>query len=134
MQRDEANKKLDASRAQVAELQKTQKAFQHAYPAVMRGLLTDKRIGVLFVGSVDSGVNKSIADTLQDAGAGPATRVLSLSVPVDAQNVDNVLFGKGAEVREVRRQRQAREPRQRARHGVRGGRCRRRSGRRSAAS
>ena len=82
-------------RAQVAELQKTQKAFQDAYPAVMRDLLTDRHIGVLYIGSVDSGVNKSITDTLQDAGAGPATRVLSLSVPVDAQNVDNVLFGKG---------------------------------------
>ena len=61
----------------------------------MRDLLTDKRIAVLYVGSVDSGVNQAIADTLQDAGAGPATRVLSLSVPVDAQNLDNALFGKG---------------------------------------
>jgi hypothetical protein len=94
-QRDEANKKLDASRAQVADLQKTQKAFQDAYPAVMRNLLTDTNIGVLYIGSVDSGVNKSIADTLQDAGAGQATRVLSLSVPVDAESVDNLLFGKG---------------------------------------
>lgn len=94
-QRDEANKKLDASRAQVADLQKTQKAFQDAYPAVMRNLLTERRIGVLYIGSVDSGVNKSIADTLQDAGAGQATRMLSLSVPVDAENVDNLLFGKG---------------------------------------
>jgi Copper transport outer membrane protein, MctB len=94
-ERDKAEAQRDAARDQVAQLQKTQKAFQTAYPAVMSNLLADRHIGVLYVGSVDSGVNKSIADTLQDAGAGPATRMVSLSVPVDAQNIDNVLFGKG---------------------------------------
>ncbi len=94
-QRDKAQNDATQAQAQVSEMQKTQKAFQTAYPAVMRNLLTDRHIGVLYIGSVDSGVNKSITDTLQDAGAGPATRMLSLSVPVDAQNLDNVLFGKG---------------------------------------
>jgi hypothetical protein len=94
-QRNDAQKSAAQAQAQVSQLQKTQKAFQLAYPAVMRNLLTDKRIGVLFVGSVDSGVNQSIAETLQDAGAEPATRVLSLAVPVDAQNVDGALFDKG---------------------------------------
>lgn len=96
LQRDNAEAQRDAAKAQIGQLQKTQKAFQLAYPAVMRGLLADKRIGVLFVGSIDSGVNQSIAETLQDAGAGPPTRVLSLAVPVDAQNVDGALFDKGA--------------------------------------
>src|SRR3954462_15869423 len=95
-QRNQAQNSLAQAQAQVSQLQKTQKAFQLAYPAVMGDLLKDKRIGVLYVGSADSGVNKSIADTLQDAGAEPATRVLSLSVPVDAQNVDGALFDKGA--------------------------------------
>jgi len=94
-QRNKAQSDAAQAQAQVSEMQKTQKAFQLAYPAVMRNLLTDRHIGVLYVGSVDSGVNKSIADTLQDAGAGPATRMVSLSVPVDAQNIDSVLFGKG---------------------------------------
>src|SRR5215217_1289344 len=94
--RDNAEAQRDAAKAQIGQLQKTQKAFQLAYPAVMRDLLADKRIGVLFVGSVDSGVNQAIDETLQDAGAGPATRVLSLAVPVDAQNVDSALFDKGA--------------------------------------
>src|SRR5436305_1958862 len=67
-----------------------------AQPAVMGDLLKDKRIGVLYVGSTDSGVNQSIEQTLQDAGAAPPTRVVSLSVPVDAQNLDSVLFDKGA--------------------------------------
>jgi hypothetical protein len=95
LQRDNAEAQRDAAKAQIGQLQKTQKAFQLAYPAVMRDLLADKRIGVLFVGSVDSGVNQAIDATLQDAGAGPATRVLSLAVPVDAQNVDTALFDKG---------------------------------------
>jgi hypothetical protein len=94
-QRDKAQSDAAQAQAQVSQLQKTQKAFQTAYPAVMHDLLTDKHIGVLYIGSVDSGVNKSIGDTLQDAGAGPATRMVSLSVPVDAENIDNVLFGKG---------------------------------------
>src|SRR3954452_17578896 len=95
-QRNQAQNDAAQAQAQVAQLQKTQKAFQLAYPAVMSDLLADKRIGVLFVGSVDSGVNQAIDETLQDAGAGPATRVLSLAVPVDAQNVDSALFDKGA--------------------------------------
>lgn len=94
-QRNKAQSDAAQAQTQVSQLQKTQKAFQLAYPAVMRNLLADRHIGVLYIGSVDSGVNKSITDTLQDAGAGPATRVLSLSVPVDPQNVDTVLFGKG---------------------------------------
>jgi hypothetical protein len=94
-QRDDAQRNLDAANAQLGEMAKTQKAFEVAYPAVMRDLLADRRIGVLFVGSVDSGVNKSISDTLRDAGAGEATRVMSVSVPVNAQNLDSVLFEKG---------------------------------------
>ena len=93
--RDVAKAQRDAARAQVTTLQATQKAFQLAYPEVMRNLLAGKRIGVLYVGSVDSGVNQSISQTLQDAGATPTARVLSLSVPVNVQNIDTTLFGKG---------------------------------------
>jgi hypothetical protein len=95
-QRNQAQNSLAQAQAQLSQLQKTQKAFQLAYPAVMRDLLKDRRIGVLYVGSADSGVNHAIDETLQDAGADPATRVLSLSVPVDAQSVDSALFDKGA--------------------------------------
>src|SRR5437763_3493021 len=95
-QRNQAENDASQAQAQVSKLQKTQKAFQLAYPAVMGDLLKDKRIGVLYVGSTDSGVNQSIEQTLQDAGAAPPTRVVSLSVPVDAQNLDSVLFDKGA--------------------------------------
>src|SRR4051794_12146924 len=98
LQRDNAEAQRDAAKAQIAQLQKTQKAFQLAYPAVMRDLLTDKRIGVLFVGSVDSGVNQAIDETLQDAGAEPATRVLSLAGSRDAAKGDGAPFDKSGEV------------------------------------
>ena len=55
----------DAALAQVSQLKETQKAFELAYPALMDDLLAGKRIGVLFVGSVDGGVNQAIDRTLQ---------------------------------------------------------------------
>ena len=94
-QRAEAERQRDTALAQVSQLKETEKAFELAYPALMNNLLAGKRIGVLFVGSVDGGVNKAIDRTLTDAGAAPVTRVISLSVPVNTQNVDNVLFNKG---------------------------------------
>ena len=80
----------------MAQLKKSEDAFPRAYPGLMDGRLAGKRVAVLFVGSIDSGINQAIADTLHDAGAAPPTRVLSVSVPVNAQNVDSVLFDKGA--------------------------------------
>jgi hypothetical protein len=94
-QRDDAQRDLDAARAQLQEQAETQKAFDIAYPRIMDGLLTGKRFAVLFVGPVDGGVNQAIEDTFADAGAAPPARVISLTVPVDAQNLDNVLFNKG---------------------------------------
>jgi hypothetical protein len=93
-QRDSAEAHLEAARAQVKQLKKTQEAFESAYPAVMTDLLTGKRVAVLFVGSIDAGVNGAIDRTLTDAGAA-AVRVVSLSVPVDPQSLDNTLSGKG---------------------------------------
>src|SRR3954453_10225078 len=94
-QRDSAAAQRDAAQAQVAQLKKSEDAFTRAYPGLMDGRLTGKRVAVLFVGSTDSGINQAIADTLRDAGAAPPTRVLSVSVPVNAQNVDSALFDKG---------------------------------------
>jgi hypothetical protein len=77
------------------QLQRSAGAFDLAYSALMRNLLVGKRIAVFFVGDVDGGINQAIEQTLLDAGADPVTRVISLSVPVDAQNLDNALFNKG---------------------------------------
>jgi hypothetical protein len=94
-ERDTAQSQRDAARAQVAQLKKTQNAFELAYPAVMRNLLTGKRIAVLFIGARDSGVNEAIDNTLADAGAEPPVRIVSLSVPVNAENLDTALSAKG---------------------------------------
>ena len=40
-------------------------------------------------------LRKAVEDTFSDAGADPPVREISLTVPVDAQSVDNVLFNKG---------------------------------------
>jgi len=94
-QRDTAQRDLDAAKAQLQEQEKTDKAFEIAYPRIMESSLTGKRFAVLFVGPVDAGVRKAIEDTFSDAGADPPVREISLTVPVDAQSVDNVLFDKG---------------------------------------
>jgi hypothetical protein len=92
--RDQARAALEAQTAELAKLRKTEKAFELAYPVVMSNLLTDKRVAVLFVGPIDGGINNAIEQTLTDAGAA-AVRVVSLTVPVDAQSLDTVLFNKG---------------------------------------
>jgi hypothetical protein len=94
-QRNKAQSERDAARAQVAELKKTQQAFELAYPAVMRDLLVGKRFAVLFVGPKDGSVSQTIENTLTDAGADPPVRVVSLAVPIDAPNLDTALFAKG---------------------------------------
>jgi Copper transport outer membrane protein, MctB len=94
-QRDEAQALADSKLAQVKSLQKSQAAFEIAYPAVMNGRLAGKRIAVLFVGPVDGGVVQAIERTLADAGATPPVRVVSLAVPTDAQKLDDALLGKG---------------------------------------
>jgi hypothetical protein len=94
-QRDDAQRDLDAAKAQLQEQAKTQKAFEIAYPRIMESLLIGKRFAVLFVGPRDGSISQAIEDTFSDAGAAPSAREISLSVPVDAQNLDNVLFNKG---------------------------------------
>jgi hypothetical protein len=94
-QRDTAQRDLDAAKARLQEQATTQKAFEIAYPRIMESLLTGKRIAVLFVGHRDGGIDQAIEKTLLDAGAEPVVRLISLSVPVNAQNLDSVLFEMG---------------------------------------
>jgi len=93
--RDQFQKERDAARGQVKDLQKAEKAFETAYPVVVRNLLAGKRIAVLFVGHTDGGINQTIEQTLLDAGAEPVVRVIALSLPVSAEDLDSLLFEKG---------------------------------------
>jgi hypothetical protein len=98
-QRDIARALADSRLKRIDDLGKTadtyESAFDLAYPEIMSGLLKGRRIAVLFVGSEDSGLNQAIDRTLADAGAAPAVRVMSLSVPVDGHGLDRALAGKG---------------------------------------
>jgi hypothetical protein len=94
-QRDGWQATAKARKAQLDEQAKTQKAFELAYPAVMADLLTGKRFAMLFVGPKDGGINQAVEKTLVDAGADPPGRVIALTVPVNAQALDGVLFDKG---------------------------------------
>jgi Copper transport outer membrane protein, MctB len=82
-ERDDARAQAQAYKQQLDQAGDEATAFTLAYPVVMRGLLTGKRIAVLFVGPTDARVNAAIDTTLADAGAQPAVRTLSLKVPVD---------------------------------------------------
>jgi hypothetical protein len=96
--RDQRDRALDAAntfKEQRDQLQRAADAFERAYPVIMRDLLVGRRVAVLFVGSKDGGVNQAIDNTLTDAGADPSVRVVSLSVPIDAQNLNTALFAKG---------------------------------------
>jgi hypothetical protein len=77
------------------QLQQQADAFDLAYPEMVSNQLAGKRIAVLFVGPRDGAIDQAIEKTLLDAGAEPATRLISVSVPVNAQNLDSVLFDKG---------------------------------------
>jgi hypothetical protein len=94
-QRDAARDDANTFKMQRDQLQKASDAFERAYPVIMRDLLVGKRIAVLFVGSKDAGVSTAIESTLTDAGAEPPVRDVSLSVPINAQNLDTALFAKG---------------------------------------
>jgi hypothetical protein len=93
--------KLDAATAQVESLDRTQKAFQLAYPTLMANRLAGKRVAILFIGPVDAKISGAVERTLVDAGAEPSLRVRAISVPVDSQKLDSTLFARPAFVKYV---------------------------------
>ena len=99
LERDNASALAESRLAQLQALGETkdtfESAFETAYPRIMDQLLAGMRIAVLFVGPSDGGVSQTIERTLADAGAEPPVRVSSLSVPLDAARLDDVLADKG---------------------------------------
>ena len=90
------NTRLNATAAQMNQqlraLGRTQKEFQLAYPALMANRLAGKQVAVLFIGAVDSGALGAIRNTLLDSGAQPPVRVRAITVPINAQALDNTMF------------------------------------------
>jgi len=61
------------------------------YNALMTDRLKDKRVAVLYVGSVDHPTQSDIATALKDAGGGTAARLYAVQVPIDATAIDKRL-------------------------------------------
>jgi hypothetical protein len=63
---------------------------ERTYPALMQGRLDDRRVALVFVGSVDPTVGYAVATAVQDAG-GDVVRVRALRVPLDTASLDEAL-------------------------------------------
>jgi hypothetical protein len=78
---------LDASNAQVHQLQQQQQAtktlVKSAYRPLMFQRLAGKKIALLVVGGDDGKTGAAVEQALQDAGAGDVVRYRAISVPVD---------------------------------------------------
>ena len=90
-----AQNQNDRLRATVDALQQQDKADSSfvgdTYNALMTDRLKDKRVAVLYVGSVDHPIQSDIASALKDAGGGAPARVYAVQVPIDAAAIDKRL-------------------------------------------
>src|SRR5438874_1650362 len=62
-----------------------------AYDAVMTDRLQGRHIAVLFIGSVDGTILKSLNKTLNDADAPQKLRLSAVTVPLDDAAIDGIL-------------------------------------------
>jgi Copper transport outer membrane protein, MctB len=91
-ERDAAN----ARAAQLSLLQKETATFiEESYPALMHNRLSGKRFALVFAGSVDDRVRRSVEHTLEEAGADGLARLRALELPLDPQMATRVLGGAG---------------------------------------
>jgi copper transport outer membrane protein MctB len=67
-----------------------QSYISETYPLLVRNRLRGKRIGVVFVGSVDGGIRSKVERALTDAGA-QQIRLRALKVPIDVRRVGATL-------------------------------------------
>jgi hypothetical protein len=85
---------LDAASKTSAQSQREQQAAElyinETYPVLVRNRLHNKRIAVVFVGSVDGGIRSTIEQTLTDAGA-EQVRLRAVTVPIDVRAVETKL-------------------------------------------
>jgi hypothetical protein len=85
---------LDAASKSSALSQREQRAAQvymnQTYPVLVRNRLRDKRIAVVFIGSVDGGVRSTIERALTDSGA-LEVRLRALKLPLDIPTMESKL-------------------------------------------
>jgi hypothetical protein len=94
-----AQNRNDTLRATVDSLQQQNRAdssfVDDTYNALMTDRLKDKRVAVLYVGSVSHPIQGDIAAAIKDAGGGTAARLFAVQVPIDAATIERRL-GKNA--------------------------------------
>jgi Copper transport outer membrane protein, MctB len=87
----------DAANARAAQLnllyKDTATFIKEAYPALMNNRLAGKRFALVFAGSVDEDIRRSVERTLQDGGADGLPRVRALELPLDPRVTARVLGG-----------------------------------------
>jgi hypothetical protein len=60
------------------------------YPGLVGGMLSGRRVGIVFVGSVDQGLAGAVRRSVADAG-GRVTMIRALRVPLDREATDSAL-------------------------------------------
>lgn len=95
-----AQNRVDALQAQVDALSQSgdsdEKFVDGTYNALMTDRLQGKRVAVLYVGSVDHGVQSDINSTIKDAGGRGPLRVYAVQVPIDATAIQQRLANRPA--------------------------------------
>jgi copper transport outer membrane protein MctB len=95
---DIGNAQLQAANDRLTAAQEDNRAdaafVDNAYGAVMADRLKGKHIAVLFIGSVDGTLLKSINRTLTDGNAPPRLRLRAITVPLNDGAIDHVLSGR----------------------------------------
>src|SRR6266511_4173866 len=92
---DAANRRADRAQDTVGALKDDGRAdaafVKKAYDAVMTDRLQGRHIAVLFIGSVDGRILKSLNKTLNDADAPLKLRLTAVTVPLDDTAIDRIL-------------------------------------------
>jgi hypothetical protein len=90
----ELTKDRDAARSQLAQATTRETATEHyadeTYAALVKGRLEKKRIGIVFVGSVDHTVDAAVTQAVRAAG-GRLVRLRALRVPIDDKAVTGIV-------------------------------------------
>ena len=91
------NGRLDSATRRGNDLARTQRAAQafvsDAYPALMSGRMTGRRVVLVFAGPIDGRVRTLIEQALADAGGEPPLRVRALKLPIDVATLRKALAG-----------------------------------------
>jgi hypothetical protein len=98
--RAQLNQATKNSAASAREQAAAQRYIKETYPVLVRNRLRNRRIAVVFVGSVDGGLRSTIDQTLEDSG-GTQVRLRALKVPIDDRQLDAQLSAQPADLEYV---------------------------------